>query len=129
MTPIEKISARHLLNHIQQQIEEIVTAPRDEKLERAEFGKRIGEYMEDLKGRGAIYDPFSTQVESYTIHDIKNRCVVRLNDADGHKIKDLELYGRRRAHKVGRQQLGTVYTEFQLHQPAQRIQFTVTVNH
>ena len=128
MTPLEKINARRLLAHIQQQVEEIVTAPRDEKREREEFGKHIGEFMQDLKTSGAIYDPFTAQVAAYSIHDIKNRCVVRLNDTDGKKILDLTLYGRRHAHKVGRKQLGTVYTEFQLCQPRKRIHFTVTVN-
>lgn len=125
MTPLEKINARRLLSHIQQKIEDVILAPRDEKLEREEFGKRIGAYMDDLKTKGAIYDPFTTQVAAYSIHDIKNRCVVRLNDKDGQKITDLKLYGRRHAHKVGRQQLGVVYTEFQMCLPAKRIQFTV----
>jgi phage baseplate assembly protein W len=129
MTPLEKINARRLLNEIQKNIEGILSAPRDEKLEREEFGKRIGEYMEDLKSSGAIYDVYHTvQVASYSIHDIKNRCIVRLNNKDGQKIVDLKLYGRRHAHKVGRDQLGAVYTEFQLCQPLKRIQFTVTVN-
>lgn len=130
MTPLEKINARRLLAHIQQQVEEIVLAPRDEKLEREEFGKIVGDYMEDLKTHRGVYDYTTEQVVTYSIHDIKNRCIVRLNDKDGQKILDLKLYGRRRAHKIGRSHLGTVFTELQLHTLpiAKRIHFTVTVN-
>lgn len=128
MTPLENMNARHLLGQIQKHIEAVISAPRDVKLEREEFGKSIDEYMEDLKDRRVIHDPFTAQVVTYTIHDIKNLCVVRLNDADGRKIKDLTLYGRRHAHRVGRQQLGNVYTEFQMCMPSKRIQFTVKLD-
>jgi hypothetical protein len=129
MTPLDNINAHHLLKHIQEQLTELVGHNLNSKLTSEDLGMRLDKYLDEIKSSRGVYDHHTAQVASYTIHDIKNQCVVRLNDATGNRIFDKIISGRRKAHKIGRREIGVLYTELELYSmPARRIQFTVKLD-
>lgn len=129
MNPLENMQVRRLMAHIQEQLAEVVNGNLNSKLTSEDFGMRLDKYLDEIKSSRGVYDHCTEVVASYTIHDIKNRCVVRLNDKDGKRICDKIISGRRKAHKIGRREIGVFYTELELYtMPARRIQFTVKLD-
>lgn len=129
MNPHENMNVRRLLTHIQEQLAETVNGNLNSKLTSEDFGMRLDKYLDEIKTKRGIYDHCTEVVASYTIHDIKNQCIVRLLDKDGKRICDKIISGRRKAHKVGRCEIGVFYTELELYtMPARRIQFTVKLD-
>jgi len=132
---LDRIVLRQSVQHLQQQIATSLSEAVSESL----FDKTPQEMiarcdamladMHEKKLIGADLKAIDSKIcTKYEIHDDKNRCLVRLMDENDSDIKFIWLRGRRKAHKIGRQHIGSVYLAFSaVPVPLKRVVFQVQV--
>lgn len=129
MNPLDNMQVRHLMAQIREQLAATMNGNLNSKLTSEAIGMRVDKYLDEIEVSRGFYDHYTTQVASYSIHDTKNRCVVHLNDKDGKCIFDKVIRGRRKAHKIGRNEIGVIYTKLDLfNMPSRSIKLSIKLD-
>jgi hypothetical protein len=130
MNPLENVQVRLLLKTVSESVSQRVTdfmlnsKPTDTQ---EDLRKVCDQHFDQIKARHAVNDfqvGYARICTKFEVHDEKNRCFVRLMDKDDMDIQFVWLKGRRKAKKVGRQYIGSVFLEYSYTPPpmAQRVE-------
>uniref|UniRef100_A0AB39CE87 Uncharacterized protein n=1 Tax=Pseudomonas phage HRDY3 TaxID=3236930 RepID=A0AB39CE87_9VIRU len=133
---LDRIVLQQSVKHLQQQISErLMEAVQDNLFENTpqQLIASCNAMLADASDKnllGAELSAIDSKIcTKYEIHDAKNRCLVRLMDKNDSDIKFIWLRGRRKAHKVGRSHVGSIYLAFSARpvEATRRVVFQVAV--